>query len=141
MRERRAVVREQLLELLVAYVDISLAPRLLALHPPHCLSNMHCTARTRRATTRSAWSAGGLRLWPSTTASFSMPCAAAHVGSPLTCGRELLFRDIYDKMSQLESAKHAFLELLEPLLLDDKVKSLTPFVMNVGASFEVSGVH
>ena len=45
--------------------------------------------------------------------------------------RNTLFRDVYEKMAGFRSARQAFLVLLEPLILEDKVRSLTPTVMKV----------
>eukprot|EP00047_Mylnosiga_fluctuans_P014336 m.37581 g.37581 ORF g.37581 m.37581 type:complete len:1420 (+) comp5452_c0_seq2:42-4301(+) len=43
--------------------------------------------------------------------------------------RELLFGDIYDRFSAVSLAHGAFLDALEPYILDDKLTSLSPIVM------------
>lgn len=45
------------------------------------------------------------------------------------CYRDLLFSQMYDKLSENSVAKGVFLECLEPYILSDKLVGITPQVM------------
>ena len=64
---------------------------------------------------------------PHTTYMLTTPYLYAHHTLPSTW----LFQELYDKFLIYLPAKHALLELLHPLIIDDKLHTLSPAVMKV----------
>eukprot|EP00794_Sanderia_malayensis_P015740 gene15740-17326_t len=110
-KKRRLYVGEEIAEVLLSYVDVSMT--------------VNCPKTHDEATLRGYYSS----LVPT--------CVEYCVA---TDNLRLLFGEIYERFSEDSVAKHVLLEGLEPYILDDKVGTLTPVVMqDLVEHFEQTG--
>ena len=98
--KRRMFIADEVAEILLSYVDVSLTVNCPKTHSEKLLAE----------------------YYSSLVPTFVKYCVA-------TNNTKLLFGEIYDRFSEENVSKKVFLEGLEPYILDDKIPMLTPVVM------------